>query len=232
MASTGDYLPGLSLVMASVLLFAAIEFWVGLHSHSLTLGADAGHMLSDGMSLGIALGAASLAKRSIRLNAGGRLELLAALVNGLGLLAMAVWIGREAWMHWQGPPVEILSLPMMATAVLGLLINGFNLYWLRGHSSDNLNVQGIVLHVLADTLGSVGAILASVAVLCWQWMWADTVIGCVVALIVSGSALVLIGQCLQQLCSQPPGKASLPQDLVALGWLEAGKTDLSRQIFK
>lgn len=218
--------------MVSILVFAAIEFWVGLRSHSLTLGADAGHMLSDGISLGIALGAASLAKRSIRLNSGSQLELLAALVNGLGLLAMALWIGREAWIHWQGPPVEVLSLPMMVTAALGLLINGFNLYWLRGHSPENLNVQGIMLHVLADTLGSVGAILASVAVLCWQWMWADTVIGCVVALAVSGSALVLIGQCLKQLRAQSPREALLPQDLAALGWFEAGKTDLSRQILE
>ncbi len=223
------------VVMALVLVFAGIEYWMGFFSHSLVLSADAGHMLSDGLSIGIALCATGLARCSSRLSAGGRLELWAALINGVGLLAMAVWIGREAWAHWQGPPVEILSLPMVITAGLGLLVNGFNLYWLQGNTDQDLNLKGIFLHVAADTLGSVGAILAAVAVFCWQWTWADTVIGCVVAMIVSVGALALIRQCLRRLWGTSdvetgPGEPQLPQDLASVGWLEAGKTDLSRQI--
>ncbi|MDA0266957.1 MAG: cation diffusion facilitator family transporter [Cyanobacteria bacterium] len=230
LVSNSDKLQGLVLVMVSVLLFAGVEFGVSLHSHSLSLGADSGHMLSDGISLGIALCATWLARRSSRLNAGGKLETMAALVNGLGLLAMAMWISREAWTHFQGPPIEVLSLPMMATASLGLLINGFNFYWLQGSDHQNLNMRGISLHIVADTLGSIGAILAAVAVFCWQWTWADTVIGFVVAVIVSIGALSLIGQCLRQLWGKPVKEPQLPQDLAQLGWLETGKTDLSRQI--
>jgi cobalt-zinc-cadmium efflux system protein len=226
LASTGGKIRGLILIMASVLLFSGIEFWASARSHSLTLGVDAGHMLSDGISLGIALCATWLARRSSRLNAQGKLEAMAALVNGLGLLAMAVWIGREAWHHWQGPPVEILSLPMLATAVLGLLINGFNLSWLQGSDRQDLNLKGIFLHVFADTLGSIGAILAAVAVFCWQWTWADTVIGGMVAIVISASALSLIKQCLNQLLKRSAPKLDPPHNLAAAGWFETGQTDL------
>lgn len=230
LVSTRGKVRGLTLVMASVLLFSVVEFWASVQSHSLTLGVDAGHMLSDGISLGIALCATWLAQRSSRLNAGGKLETMAALVNGFGLLAMAMWIGREAWHHWQGPPVEILSLPMLTTAVLGLLINGFNFCWLQGKDRQDLNLRGISLHIFADMLGSIGAILAAIAVFCWQWTWADTVIGCMVAIAISASALSLIGQCLNQLLRQPSQESGLSQNLAAAGWLEVGQTDLSRQV--
>ncbi|MGD1907830.1 MAG: cation diffusion facilitator family transporter [Leptolyngbyaceae cyanobacterium] len=230
LASNSGKVRGLGLVAISVLIFSGIEFWASLESHSLTLGADAGHMLSDGVSLGVALCATWLARRSTRLNAGGKLETIAALINGLGLLTMAVWIGREAWYHLQGPPTEVISLPMLMTAGLGLLINGFNLYWLRGRDRQDLNLQGISLHIFADALGSIGAILAAVAVACWQWTWADTVIGGVIAIAIALSALSLIGQCLTQLTARSDDSRLLHQDLAAAGWLEVGTTDLSKQL--
>jgi cobalt-zinc-cadmium efflux system protein len=92
-------------VIISVTMFAGIELWVGLISHSLTLRADSGHMLSDGVAVTIALGAAKIAQRS-RTNSAQphRAELLASMANGLGLLAMAGWIGQEAWHHAHGTP--------------------------------------------------------------------------------------------------------------------------------
>jgi cobalt-zinc-cadmium efflux system protein len=211
-------------VIISVTMFAGIELWVGLISHSLTLRADSGHMLSDGVAVTIALGAAKIAQRS-RTNSAQphRAELLASMANGLGLLAMAGWIGQEAWHHAHGTPTDILSLPMLITASLGLVINGFNIYWLHDHAGDDLNLRGVLLHMLADLAGSVGAIAAALAVTYLRWMWADTLIGALVALLIGASALPLLYQCWQQWWAP-----SEPPDLGAQGWCEVGRTDLSQ----
>jgi cobalt-zinc-cadmium efflux system protein len=223
----------LSMVMVSVVLFAGIELWVGLISHSLTLRADSGHMLTDGAAMGIALLAAGLAQRSQSSVPGNhRLELLAALINGLALLAMAAWIGREALAHLHGQPTEILSTPMLVTALLGLLVNGLNLYWLHGDLRNDLNVRGIFLHVLADLLGSIGAILAAIAVTFLQWVWADLVIGAIVATIIALSALPLLWQSGRKLMTPNDSGKPSPADLQDFGWLEAGQADLSRLVTK
>jgi cobalt-zinc-cadmium efflux system protein len=214
--------------MVSITLFAGLELWVGAFSHSLTLRADSGHMFSDVAALAIALWAATLAQRSNQAQRSSptphRFELWAATINGLGLLAMAAWIGREALHHLQGPPTEILSWPMLITACLGLLINGFNLYWLHDREGQDLNLRGAVLHILADLLGSVGAIAAALAVTYLGWLWADVLIGFGVALVIGISALPLLYQCVQQL-GTPPSQA---ETLNAIGWHEVGHTDLSQ----
>ncbi len=224
----------LALVMITVTLFAGVELWVGGISHSLTLRADSGHMLTDGVAMAIALTAAWMAQRSRSATQGNqRIELLAALINSLALLAMAIWIGREAWTHWQGQPAEILTLPMLITSSLGLLINGINLYWLHRDWRQDLNVRGVFLHILADLVGSIGAILAAIAITFLNWAWADTLIGTAVSLIIAGSALPLMWQSARQLrhdtMSAPPNP---PMALQELGWLETGQTDLSRIVAK
>lgn len=220
--------------MVSVILFAGVELWVGLVSHSLTLRADSAHMLTDGGAMAIALMAAWVAQRSpMPKQNNHRFELLAALINGLALLAMAVWIGREALAHLHGEPSHILSTPMLITALLGLLVNGLNLYWL--HSDDlrqDLNLRAVFLHVLADLLGSVGAILAAIAVTFLQWAWADIVIGAIVASIIAMGALPLLWQSWQQLRSPQPPILPNPAALQDLGWLQVGQTDLSRLMTK
>lgn len=223
----------LAVVMVTVTLFAGVELWVGWLSHSLTLRADSAHMLTDGLAMAIALVAAGMAQRSRSVTPGNqRIELLAALINSLALLAMAVWIGREAWAHWQGEPTEILSLPMLITSLLGLLINGLNLYWLHGDLRQDLNVRGVFLHILADLVGSVGAILAAIAVTFLNWMWADTLIGTAVSLVIAGSALPLLWQSATRLRSQPAANSPSRSSLQEVGWLEAGQADLSRLLAK
>ena len=217
--------------MVSVTIFAGIELWVGLVSHSLTLRADSGHMLTDGLAIGIALTATWAARRSqTTLNGNHRYELLAALINGLALLAMALWIGREALAHIHGQNTEILSRPMLITSVLGLVVNGLNLYWLHGDIHQDLNLRGVFLHILADLLGSIGAILAAFAVIFLQWTWADTLIGTGVALLIAISALPLLWQSLRRLATPSARAAHSPATLQELGWLEVGSTELSRLI--
>ncbi|MEM0979928.1 MAG: cation diffusion facilitator family transporter [Cyanobacteria bacterium P01_H01_bin.58] len=218
-------------MMVSVLGFAGIELWMGTLSHSLTLQADSGHMLADGVAIGMALTAAWLTRRSPAKTHNTQLELWAALINGLGLLAMAGWIAREALAHLDGQPTEILSLPMLITALLGLIINSLNLYWLHGDAHQDLNVRGVFLHILADLLGSVGAILAALAVTFLRWMWADALIGAVVACAIALSAVPLLLQSLRHIFIPKQTLASLSLDPQS-GWLEVGKTDLSHLIVK
>lgn len=223
----------LALVMITVTLFAGVELWVGWLSHSLTLRADSGHMLTDGMAMAIALTAAWLAQRSRSTAFGNhRAELLAALINGVALLAMAAWIGREAWTHWHGQPTEILTLPMLVTSLLGLLVNGLNLFWLHGDWRQDLNIRGVFLHILADLVGSVGAIMAAIAVTFWHWVWADMLIGTVIALVIAGSALPLLWQSAHRLRHNTPAEATTAQALQDLGWLETGQTDWTQLVVK
>jgi cobalt-zinc-cadmium efflux system protein len=197
------------LVTALVLIFSfsLVELSVGLFSHSLALLADSGHLASDCFALILALLASWMAQRrkSSNLVAGNhRVEVLAALVNGVGLVAIALWIGWEAIERLQSPPVEILSLPMLATASVGLGVNSINIVLLHKDSHHDLNVRGAFLHILADAASSVGVILAAIAVWALNWLWADGVMTLLVSGLIIISATPLIAQSLNVLFLKSP----------------------------
>ncbi len=196
------------LVTALILIcsFSIAELAVGLFSHSLALLADSGHMASDCFALVLALLATWMAhRRSPNNTASGnhKVEVLAALVNGVGLVAIALWIGWEAVERLQSPPIEILSLPMLATASVGLGVNSVNIFLLHKDSHHDLNLRGAFLHVLADAASSVGVILAAIAVWALNWMWADGVISLLVSGLIIISATPLIIQSLNTLLAKP-----------------------------
>lgn len=192
------------LVTALILIgsFSLAELAVGLFSHSLALLADSGHMASDCFAFVLALMATWMAeKRRASNSAPGNhwVEVVAALVNGVGLVAIAFWIGWEAIVRLQSPPVEILSLPMLATASVGLGVNTINIVLLHKDSHHDLNLRGAFLHVLADAASSVGVILAAIAVWTLHWLWADGVISLLVSGLIIISATSLIVQSLKML---------------------------------
>lgn len=194
------------LVITLVLIcsFAIAELGVGLFSHSLALLADSGHLASDCLALTLALLASWIAQRrkSHAVVAGNhRVEVLAALLNGVGLVAIAFWIGWEAVERLQSPPVEILSLPMLATASVGFGVNSINIALLHKDSHHDLNLKAAFLHVLADAASSVGVILAAIAVWTLNWIWADGVISLFVSGLIIISAAPLIIQSLNALLS-------------------------------
>jgi cobalt-zinc-cadmium efflux system protein len=180
----------LSITIALVLGFAGVEWLAGCLSHSLALRADAGHLLADSTALGIALMALWLSRHP-RLQQ-WRIEGLAGLINGLSLVVMAGLIGWEAVQHLQETPTEILSLPMMATAVIGLIVNGFNIALLHDHTADDLTLRGAVLHLMADILSSLGVLAAALAVWGLGWFWADSAVGVLVAGLIGSSAVPLL----------------------------------------
>ena len=180
----------LTLVLALTASFVVAEVVGGIISGSLALLADAGHMLSDSMSLGLALGALALARRppTARLSFGlRRAEILAALLNGATLIAIAIWIFLEASRRLSDPP-EVLGGTALAIALGGLGVNliGVTILWRSGGTS--LNVRAATLHVLADLLGSVGVIVASVIIITTGWLYADPLVSVLIGLLVLGSS--------------------------------------------
>ena len=175
------------LVAAFVLIggFFVVEAAAGVWTNSLALLSDAGHMLTDVIGIGMALAAIQLASRfEARTSASRsahtfglyRLEILAAFVNALLLFGVAIWVLVEAVRRLSDGP-EVLGLPMLVVAVLGLVANLVAFWLLREGAKESLNVEGAYLEVLADTIGSVGVIAAAVLLEVFGWAWVDPVIG-------------------------------------------------------
>lgn len=195
------------LTLGLIAGFAVLELGVGLYSHSLALLADAEHMISDGLSLGIALLATWIAQFPVsdRATFGyRRVEILAALINSLGLMAIALWIAWESALHLLHPPEEILSIPMLLTATLGLGVSSLNAALLHHHSHHDLNVKGAFLHMVADALSSIGVILAALIVWVFHWNWVDSAVSLLVSLLILASALPLLSQSLNILLEKTP----------------------------
>ena len=153
----------LATALAITAAYTAVEVIGGLITGSLALLADAGHMLSDNFSLGLALIAFWLSakpptpERSFGYK---RAEILAALVNGMTLVAISLWIFYEAYQRFQDPP-EILGGWMMTVAVIGLSVNVAAAWVLMRSKAESLNLQGALRHILADLAGSAGVIAAA-----------------------------------------------------------------------
>jgi cobalt-zinc-cadmium efflux system protein len=188
--------------------FALFEWGAGQVSHSMALIAEAGHMVSDCLALGLALAATYisqpyqktgwLGQQKLALNDRRPLEIWAALANGIGLVILSGWIGWEAWEHWQQPG-EIATLPMLMTAIVGVGINAINISLLHRGSNHDLNLKGALLHVIADMASAIGVIIAALAVALFHWVEADCVISFGIAGLIFLSALPLIRESWTQL---------------------------------
>jgi len=195
------------LALVLVLGAAVLECVAGWTSHSLSLVAESGHMAADALALGLALIAAWMARLPSTDAAPfgyRRVEILAALVNGIGLLGVSLWLGREAIAHLIQGPQEILSLPMLITALVGLAVNSLNASLLHSHSHQDLNMRGAFLHMIADVISAVGVLLAAIAISLWHWLWADGVVSLGVALLIGASAVPFIRQSLSILLELTP----------------------------
>lgn len=193
-------------------LFSAVELAVSLSSHSLALTAEAGHMVSDCGSLVLALLATWIARLPASNQAPfgyRRVEILAALVNGLGLVAIALWVGSEALTRLQTPSDDILGLPMLIMATIGLGVNTLNALMLHDHSHHDLNLKGAFLHMVADAVSSIGVILAAIAVWAFHWNWADGAVSLLVAGLILAGAIPLLRQSVDVLLEKTPSHLDL-----------------------
>lgn len=196
----------LSITLALVVLYMAAEIVGGILTNSLALLADAGHMLSDAGSLGLALFALWIARRprSPEKTFGyHRTEILAALLNGATLVAVAIYIVVEAWSRFRSPE-EVDGPLMMWIAVGGLFVNLAGLWILHEGRGESLNVRGAWLHVLADTLGSVQAIAAGALIWAFGWNLADPIASVLIALLVAWSSWNLLEESVNVLMEGTP----------------------------
>jgi cobalt-zinc-cadmium efflux system protein len=184
----------LLIAFVITITFMFVEAIGGLLFNSLALLADAGHMLTDAGALGISLLALRLAARApstthtfgLR-----RFEILAALINGLALWAVVGVIMREAVERFRDPPA-VEAQGMIVVAVLGLTVNLVAIGLLHGHKDESLNIRGAFLHVMADSLGSAGTILAGLAILFTGWFFLDPLVSLLICLIILWSSWKLV----------------------------------------
>ncbi|WP_139490636.1 cation diffusion facilitator family transporter [Brevibacillus dissolubilis] len=171
--------------------FLIVEVIGGFLTNSLALLSDAGHMFSDSSALFLSLIAMYFAARppSPQKTFGFyRFEILAALINGVSLVLISLYIFYEAYERLFAPE-PVSSLSMVGIAILGLLANIAAAYVLmRGDIKNNINMRSAFLHVLGDMLGSVGAIIAGLLMWKYQWYVADPIISIIVGVLVLVSA--------------------------------------------
>lgn len=198
----------LGMALGLLVCLFGCELTIALWSHSLSLLADAGHLLADGAALGLTLLAAWLASHPANGRATfghQRIEVLAALVNGVGLLTIAASVAWEALVQLQ-EPTTVLGLPMLLGAAVGLGVNSLNLALLHQRSQDDLNLRAAFLHVAADAASAMGVLLASLAIYFWHWFWMDGLASLLVASFTGLSALPLLRESLEILLNYaPPG---------------------------
>ena len=196
----------LGITLGITIVFFIIEFVGGIITNSLALAADAWHMLNDASALAFALVAAWLAERPIDLKKTygyHRTEILAAFLNGIFLCVVAVFIFYEAIQRFQHPPT-VESLEMLIIATSGLIANGLCAVVLSKSKSESLNIKGAFLHVLSDTLGSVGAISAGLIMIFTGWYQADPLISMLIGLLIFYGSLKLVRESINVLLEGVP----------------------------
>lgn len=174
--------------------FFIVELAGGILTNSLALLTDAWHMLNDVFALVFALLAAWLAQRPVNVKKTYgyyRAEILAGFLNGIFLWAIVVLVFYQAIQRIQ-QPVEVESLGMLTIAVFGLIANGLSAVILSRSQDKSLNVKGAFLHVVADALGSVGAIAAGLIMYITGWYQADPLISMMIGILVFYSSGKLI----------------------------------------
>lgn len=208
---TSDSSRRLSLVLILTAGYMVAEMFGGWWTGSLALLADAGHMFTDVAALALALVAVWFGSRPAtpqKTFGYYRLEIIAALVNGVALVVMSLLIFYGAYERWQSPPF-VRSGPMIAVAVGGLAVNLICAWILHGKDEVDLNVRGAWLHVMGDALGSVAAIAAGVCMALFGWYGADAVFSVVIALLIIWSSFRLIKESTNVLLEGTPAHINL-----------------------
>ena len=198
-----------ALIITAIFLVA--EFVGALYTNSLALLADAGHMLTDVAALGLSFFAIRMSSRRAtpRKTYGFyRVEILAALLNGLSLILIAIYIFYEAYQRLLDPP-QVKAGWMLVIAVVGLLANLASAYLLFGKHRESLNVRGAFFHVLSDAIGSVGAIVAGMAILVGGYQIADPLISMLVAVLILWSSWILIRDAVDILLEGTPAHINI-----------------------
>jgi cobalt-zinc-cadmium efflux system protein len=207
-SAAAEHVRPLTIAFGLTATYMLIEVIGGLITGSLALLSDAAHMATDALGLGLALAAIQLgrrAKASQHTYGTYRLEVLAAVVNGLLLFGVGGYVLIEAARRLSDPP-EVPGLTVAAIAAVGFLVNLISFLLLRAGSKDSLNIRGAFLEVMADMLGSLGVVLAGIVQATTGWPYADPIIAALIGLLVLPRTYTLMRQALRILMEvAPPG---------------------------
>lgn len=206
-----DAAGSLRIALAITASVMVVEFIGGIYSNSLALLADAGHMLTDVAALSLSSFAIWFASKPAtpRKTFGfHRVEILGALVNGVLLVLVALWVFYETYNRILAPPAVRADI-MLVVASGGLAANLASAYILFGKQSESLNVRGAFFHVLSDAIGSVGAITASLLIMFFGWTSADAVTSGIVGVLILSSSWILIRDAVDILLESAPSHINL-----------------------
>jgi cobalt-zinc-cadmium efflux system protein len=206
------------VALAIILTFLLVEVIGGLVTGSLALLADAGHMLTDALALSLAIFVAHLARRPAtpeRTFGFLRAEVVGAFANGAMLILVVGLIVREAIGRLLHPP-EVQGAGMLLVAFVGLLANLASAWVLAGSRKENINIEGAFMHMIADALGSVGAIVAGTIILLTGWMPADPLVSLVISGLILWSSIGLLRRTVAILIHATPPHLDFREILEAL----------------
>lgn len=196
-------LKGVLALNFTYMLMEAIGGW---WANSLALLSDAGHMFTDVGAIALSLMAIKFASKPAtpgKTYGFYRLEILAALINGVTLIVISLMICYEAYIRFNEPePVK--GKLMMFIAIGGLIINLVSLKLLSHNHDENLNIKGAILHVLGDLLGSVGAIAAGILIMWQGWTWTDPLFSVIISLLIIYSSWRLLSDAVNILLEGTP----------------------------
>jgi cobalt-zinc-cadmium efflux system protein len=212
-SAAGAGVSRLLVVFGLVIGFLLIEVAGGLLTNSLALLADAGHMLTDAAGLGLALLAIWFARRpasAAKTYGYYRIEIFAAVGNAVILMGVAGFILYEAIRRFAAPP-EVIGLPMLAVAVIGLVVNLVSMRLLHGGAQESLNLRGAYLEVLGDLLGSVAVIVAGVVILLTGWTPIDPIASVVIAALILPRTWTLLREAVDILLQATPRGVNLDE---------------------
>jgi cobalt-zinc-cadmium efflux system protein len=218
------------MISAAVLLaaFFAVELSTALLIGSIALLADAGHLLTDLAAAFMGLAALMLASRGSssprRTYGWHRAEVFTAVANAVLLIGVAAFVLYEAVQRLDNAPA-IPGLPMIAVALGGLATNTAVALLLRAHSTSSLAVKGAYMEVVADTVGSIGVLIAGLVTVTTHWPYADVVVAVFVALWVLPRAISLAGSALRILSESSPSHIDVDELRAALRAVD-GVTDV------
>lgn len=197
----------LTLVLVMTGTYMVVELVAGYYTRSLALIADAGHMLSDVASISLALLAIWFATRPPTTGKSYgyyRTEILASLINGVLLVVVALSIFFEAYRRITSPP-DVMTGPMLAVALVGLVINLVSIKLLHGVQHDSVNMQAAYLEVMSDLAGSAGVLIAALTIMFTGWHVVDPLISAFIGLLILPRTWLLLAEATNILMEGTPG---------------------------
>jgi cobalt-zinc-cadmium efflux system protein len=219
-ADASRMIPRMVVAAAILAVFFAVELTTSIQINSMALLADAGHMLTDVVAVFMGLGAVTLARRGSsspsRTYGWHRAEVFTAVANAALLVGVALFILYEAIERLKQAPA-VPGVPMIVVALAGLAANFVVAMLLRSHSEGSLAVRGAYMEVVADTVGSLGVLVAGIVTVTTHWPYADVVVAVLVAVWVLPRAIALARAALRILSESSPADIDVDELRSALG---------------